>query len=226
MIAYIYIRVSGKGQLDGDGPDRQRDKCAEFVERNGLKRFAEYFEQGVSGTVEGLDRPVFSHLLQQLDEMAECGEPRCVVVERADRLARDLMVSEILLSECRKRGVAVYAADRGQLIDMATNEGDPTQKLFRQILGALAEWEKSMTVAKLAAARKRIRDTTGRCEGVKPYGATDHEKIVLAYAQSLRGHSDAGSVAMNLNAAGYRARNGKPWTRFSVRNILKGKTKA
>jgi len=35
-----------------------------------------------------------------------------------DRLARCLMTQEFLLAECRKRGLKVYSADQGQLIDM------------------------------------------------------------------------------------------------------------
>jgi len=53
------------------------------------------------------------------------------------------MTQEFLLAECRKRGLKVYSADQGQLIDMAENGGDPTRVLIRQILGALAQWEKN-----------------------------------------------------------------------------------
>jgi DNA invertase Pin-like site-specific DNA recombinase len=168
-----------------------------------------------------LDRPAFSELLQTIDRVDAGGvaNPICIVVERMDRLARDLMVSEILLTECRKRGVKVYAVDRG-LVDMATNEGDPTQKLFRQILGALAEWEKSQTVAKLACARKRVREATGQCEGVKPYGHFHGEKELVQAAQNLfAAGSDCSAVAHSLNLAGMRTRTGKQWTRHNVRNL-------
>jgi hypothetical protein len=38
----------------------------------------------------------------------------------------------------------------------------------RQVLGAIAQFEKASNVAKLAAARKRKRECKGRCEGTKP----------------------------------------------------------
>ena len=48
---------------------------------------------------------------------------RTVLVERADRLARDLMVPEVLLAEFRKLGVTVMAADSGT--DLTAGDDDP-----------------------------------------------------------------------------------------------------
>ncbi len=42
---------------------------------------------------------------------------------------------------------------------------DSSRKLIRQIFGAMAEYDKSMTVLKLKAARLRKRTETGKCEG-------------------------------------------------------------
>jgi DNA invertase Pin-like site-specific DNA recombinase len=93
---------------------------------------------------------------------------RLVLVERADRLARDLMVGEIILGEFRALGVSVVAADSGT--DLTVGDDDPTRVLIRQVLGAVAQFEKSVIVAKLRAARLRKRRATGRCEARKPYG--------------------------------------------------------
>jgi hypothetical protein len=38
------------------------------------------------------------------------------------------------------------------------------------VLGAVSQFEKSVIVAKLRAARTRQRRVTGRCEGRKPFG--------------------------------------------------------
>ena len=66
---------------------------------------------------------------------------RLVLVERADRLARDLMVGEVLLAEFRKLGVTVIAADSGT--DLTAGDDDPTRVLIRQVLGAMAQFEQS-----------------------------------------------------------------------------------
>jgi hypothetical protein len=46
---------------------------------------------------------------------------------------------------------------------------DPTRILVRQMMGAVAQYEKSQIVLKLRGARMRKRAKEGRCEGRKPY---------------------------------------------------------
>jgi DNA invertase Pin-like site-specific DNA recombinase len=215
-----YIRVSGKSQIEGNGPERQRDSIAAFCLTHKLVQLGEFFEKGVSGIVEGLDRPAFSEMLEFIGDQK--GEVQAIVVERLDRLSRDLMVGEILLSECRKRGIKVFAADQGQLIDMAENGGDPTRVLIRQIMGALAQWEKTMLVQKLAKARARVKAKTGRCGGVHPYGSFPGEAQLIKWAELSREPGQTlQQLADSLNSAGFTTRNGKQWKRQNVHNILK-----
>src|SRR5271169_2711103 len=63
----------------------------------------------------------------------------------------------------------------------------PTSKLIRQILGAVAEFDKAMTVAKLKGARDRIRRNGEKCEGRKSYAESNPEMIALAKAIKNRG---------------------------------------
>jgi len=224
-----YVRVSGRGQLDGDGPERQREAISKFCKSQSCEIAQEFFERAVSGTVEAVDRPKFAELLEFVDGSTQpINRPIVgIVVERMDRLARDLMVSEVLLSECRKRNLKVYSADQGALIDMAAEGGDPTRVLIRQILGALAQWEKSMLVAKLKSARDRVRKSTGRCEGKKPYGTRPGEQDVINLVHNFRYVLDEfdqpmelKTIAGYLNEAGFLTRNGKPWDRHRVQHVL------
>lgn len=183
---YTYIRVSSRGQLDGDGPDRQRDAIAAFCAAHGLKPVGEFFERAVRGDTEGMDRPAFSDMIERTVNLAKNGHPiEAIVVERMDRLARDLMVSEVLLAECRKHKLKVYAADQGNLVDMAGDGGDPTRVLIRQIMAALAQWEKAALVKKLRLARERKKALTGWCGETRPYGALEGEKEILDLILSL-----------------------------------------
>ena len=91
--AVSYLRVSGKGQADGDGPERQRLAIARFAKAAGYSLVEEYSDIGVSGTKELADRPGLAALIDHL----ESNGVRVVIVERADRLARDLMVQEVIL---------------------------------------------------------------------------------------------------------------------------------
>ena len=63
----------------------------------------------------------------------------------------------------------------------------PTAVLVSQVLGAIAEFDKASTVAKLAEARKR--EATGKCEGRK--GHAELRPAVVKLARELR-HAGAG----------------------------------
>src|SRR3970282_1778973 len=100
---------------------------------------------------------------------------RTIVVERADRIARDLIVAELFFRECKSRGIEVYAADSGE--ELVNAEADPTRKLIRQVLGALAEWDKSQIVRKLQDGRRRKKAETGwPCGGPVVFGRKPGEE--------------------------------------------------
>ena len=146
--AYGYIRVSGKGQTDGDGFDRQIKAINHYAKANGLEVVHIFREKGVSGTLQ--DRPALTGMMLDLKENGH--DIHTVIIERIDRLARDLMVQENLLYDMGKHGVSVLSATDGDLL-----EDDPTRKLVRQVLVAIAEYDKTMLVLKLKASRDRIK---------------------------------------------------------------------
>lgn len=218
-IAVSYVRVSGLGQADGDGPERQRQAIAKFAKKQRLIVAQEFADIGVSGTKEGADRPGMTQLVAEAVALGAT----VVLVERADRLARDVLVSELLLRTLRTMGLRVLTADG---VDLTAAEGDATAVLVRQMLAAVAQFDRAQTVAKLRAARDRIRAKGIRCEGVRPFGMLPGEaealKQLRAIAKKQRG-CDAptlSEVAAAANAAGIRSRSGKPWTRGTVWNAL------
>ncbi len=216
-----YIRVSSKSQIEGDGPERQRDAIVKFCGAHKLLCQWEFFERGVSGATEAMDREAFSGMIEIIDQRKDFDPIEAVVVERLDRLARDLMVSEVLMSELRKRGVKLFAVDQGVPIDMASDDGDPTRKLIRQIMGALAEWEKTQIVRKLRAAKNRAK-AAGKCvEGTKRFGHTFPESQILALMKNWRAEKlSHGRIAQFLNAGDFKTRSGAEWSRQAVRDIL------
>lgn len=222
MRAYTYLRVSSKGQVEGDGPERQRLACVGFTQPYNIEIIQEFFD-AYSGSGSAEERPEFGVMLASIDARnANPNEARvdCVIVERMDRLARDLMASEFLLRELRNRGVKLFAADQGQLIDMASNDIDPTRILIRQFMAALAQWEKSTLVKKLRVARERA-EKEGVYSGRKPYGALtgEQEGLRQLHEWSRQGYSTT-EVADMMNARGYPSRTGVPWTRHTVGGIL------
>lgn len=222
MNVFGYVRVSGLGQKTGDGPERQRDAITSFCAAHKLSLDPATYEEAITGVSSAADRPQFSRMLSRIDEIRSAGgEADGIVLERADRLARDLIEGELIFRECRARGIKVFATDRG-LIDLAFDDGDATLKLIRQVIGAVAEFEKSALVKKLKIARDRIRKEKGRCEGRKPYGSFVGEGpclelIKISWGQRL----SAGSIAKRLNETGFRNRKGGHWSRQAIEHLVK-----
>jgi DNA invertase Pin-like site-specific DNA recombinase len=222
--AVSYLRVSGKGQVDGDGFPRQRETIARYAKAAGFDLVDEYRDEGVSGTKDLDDREGLSDLLARI----RSNGVRVVLVERADRLARDLIVGELILSQFRDLGVKVIAADSGT--DLTAGDDDPTRTLIRQVLGAVAQFEKAVIVSKLKAARVRKRRADGKCEGRKAFGEKEGEAEVLAYIRKLYRKPRGGTrlsyaaIAERLNAEGIPSRTGRPWAPATVYGILKRST--
>jgi DNA invertase Pin-like site-specific DNA recombinase len=152
------------------------------------------------------------------------------LVENATRLARDLMVSEVILQQLRDAGCTVIDCDSGtNLID--ESENDPTRTLIRQVLGAVSQWQKQMDVLKLRAARERIRRSKGRCEGRKVYGSTPAEAAVLDRIWQLhrKPHNaprrSLADIARILNDEGVPTRTGRQWSKSTLHQIIGRKTR-
>jgi DNA invertase Pin-like site-specific DNA recombinase len=224
MKAFSYLRVSSRSQIDGDGFDRQRDKIQKWAKTNGATIEREFREEGISGANELEGRPA---MIELLGAIAANGV-RTVIVERADRFARDLVASELLLREFTRLGVKVIEAEGGNDLS-AGDDNNPTAKLVRQILGAVSEFDKTSIVLKLKAARVRAKREKGRCEGRKPYGERKGEAEILEMIRSLRRKPKGGkrlafaAIAEKLNHCGISSRSGKTWHPEVIRRLLGAK---
>ena len=159
--AFAYLRVSGKGQVKGGGFPRQLKAIREHAKAHGIRVVKIYREEGVSGTKDLENRPALLEMMQALHGNGV----KLVLIEKLDRLARDLMIQETIIGDLRKYGFELVSVAEPDLC-----RDDPTRKLMRQIFGAISEYEKTMIVIKLRGARQRKKARTGRCEGRKPYG--------------------------------------------------------
>jgi DNA invertase Pin-like site-specific DNA recombinase len=214
--AFGYLRVSGRGQVGGDGFPRQRSAIEGYAKARGVRIVKWFEEQGVSGTKDLENRPALQELLAALHSDGV----KLVLIEKLDRLARDLMVQEVLLGDLRKNGFELISVAEP---DLCSN--DPSRKLVRQIFGAIAEYEKSMIVAKLAGARERMRKRTGRCEGRKPYGDRPGEQEVLDRMRVLATQGlNFTAIADLLNGEGIPTRANGAWYPATVSRILARET--
>jgi DNA invertase Pin-like site-specific DNA recombinase len=220
---FSYVRVSSESQVAKDGPDRQRRVIAAWAKGAKAVVVREFADLGVSGTTQWEARPAMLEMVNAL--VASGGKPPIVVVERPDRLARDLIAGELILQKLHELGVRVVVAENGQ--DLNSDE-TPTGKLVRQILGAVSEFDRASIALKLRATRAKKRMETGRCEGRKPYGHRDGEEEGLSLIQSLaKSKASLQAIANELNQKGIPTRKGNPWLKGSVASVIKtnGSTK-
>jgi DNA invertase Pin-like site-specific DNA recombinase len=210
--AFAYLRVSGLGQVDGDGFARQSAAIKAYAGANGLRIAQTFREKGVSGTTDLENRPA----LMELFEALAADGVKLVLVERLDRLARDLMVQETIIGDLRKRGFELISVTEPDLLST-----DPSRILMRQIFGAIAQYERAMIVSKLRGSRDRMRKATGRCEGVKPYGTLQGEEETLSRMRALRADGIGfEGIARVLGEEELPSRSGKPWQPRTIHRIL------
>jgi DNA invertase Pin-like site-specific DNA recombinase len=212
MKAFAYLRVSGKGQVDGDGFTRQLSAIKGYAAANDLTIVRVFREEGISGSVENMNRPAWQDLMATLHSNGV----RTIVIEKLDRLARDLMVQETAIADLRKNGFTLISVAEPDLM-----ASDPTRVLMRQLMGAVAQYDKSQIVAKLRGARMRMKAAEGRCEGRKPFGHYEGERDALTRMETLR--SDGlgfDRIAAKLNEEGVPTRTGKPWHGVVINRIL------
>lgn len=89
------------------------------------------------------------------------------------------------------------------------------------MLGAIAQFDKATTVAKLKAARDRKRDATRECEGRESYAERDPELVALAREIKNRGgRVSLRQVSGELSSRGHVTLSGKAYSASAVAAML------
>ncbi len=217
--AVAYCRVSSIGQQkNGSGLNRQEEIIAEYAGQAGYE-LIEVYHEAMTGS--DADRPMFTRMLADILSNG-C---RVIIVERLDRLARDLVIQNQLVVMLCSKGLTLISADTQQDVTAAFF-GDPMLKAMIQVQGVFAELDKSMLVAKLRKSREAKKAKTGRCEGRKPYGYYPGEDEVIKRIKQLyrkpRGEKRLGfqTIAKKLNEEGVPTRTGAKWSDVLVKSIL------
>lgn len=219
--AFAYLRTSSATNVgaDKDSEKRQRAAIEAFAKSAGIEIVGEYYDAAVSGADPIEARAGFAAMLERI----EGNGVRTIIVETASRFARDLMVQEVGFARLSERGITLIAADSpGAFVD-----DTPTAKLVRQVLGAIAEFDKAMTVAKLKGARDRKRKTVGKCEGRKRLAETHPEAVAMA-KRLRRASPKTGErrslrdIAAEMAKAGYTTKDGGPLNPATIKAMIEG----
>ena len=219
--ALAYMRTSSAANVgaEKDSEKRQRAAIEAFAKHAGFEIVGWHYDEAISGADRLEDRPGFADLLKRL----KGNGVRTIVVETANRFARDLIVQELGFHALRELGCDLIAADSPN----SFLEDTPTAILIRQMLGAVSQFEKGSLVAKLKGARDRKRRETGKCEGRKSHAEV--RPGAVAFAKKLRrANPKTGSrlslrrISAALAEAGHLNERGRPFNPYSVKAMLEG----
>jgi DNA invertase Pin-like site-specific DNA recombinase len=217
MRVAAYLRVSTDAQADGLGLEVQETAITKWAAAEGHTIAATFTDAGISGS-NGIDtRTGLADALAALKD----GHAAGLVVYRLDRLARDLILQEQLLAELRRGKWAVFSTSGSEAAYLQDDPGDPSRKLIRQVLGAVAEYERSMITLRLRSGRARKAQNGGFAYGAPPFGyraeegelvPVAEEQATLARIRQLRGEGKPlRFIADVLNGEGIRPRRGRAW---------------
>jgi DNA invertase Pin-like site-specific DNA recombinase len=137
----LYTRVSSVDQHDG----MQQHELLQFVKRRNWRVYKIYSDKGVSGAIER--RPALDALLDDCRR----GRIDAVVVWKFDRFARSLKQLVNSLEVFRKLGIAFVSCT--EAIDTSLPHGE----MLFQIIGAIAQWERSLIVERVKAGLQHAR---------------------------------------------------------------------
>lgn len=225
MRAAAYLRVSTEAQAGDDrfGLADQRASIEAFAKREGHTIAEWYSDEGISGAT--LDRPALAAMI------AAAPTFNIVIVAKMDRIARDLMAQLWIEKELMKESVEIVSASepfRGQ---------DPSNVLFRQIIGAFAQFEKARITERMSGGRKQKARRGGYAGGGVVYGYTarrgakalalDAEKAAaVRRVFALKADNpkwSARAIARALNDEGHTTAKGRRFTHKQVMRILSHK---
>ncbi len=189
----LYARVSTKN--NGQNPETQLLALRKYAQARELEIVQTYVDAGYSGAKAS--RPELDRLMMD----ARRRKFNIVLVTRLDRLARSLKQLVMTLDELRELNISFVSLQ--EAFDTSTSTGI----LLFQVVGAIAEFERSLIRERIALGLERAR-AEGKTIG-RPLGAVvDAEEI-----RSLR------SEGLSLRAIARQVGISHP----TVASILNGK---
>lgn len=216
--AFAYLRTSSAANIgeDKDSGRRQLAAIETYAKSAGVALVGTYYDEAVKGSDAVDSRPGFATMLEAL----EANGTKTIIVETANRFARDLMVQEVGFAMLRERGINLIAADSPS----SFLDDTPSARLIRQVLGAVAEFEKAMVVAKLRGARDRKRRTGVKVEGRKSIAEQKPKTVALARklarSRPKGGKRSLREIAEALAEAGHLTKTGNRYAATAIKLML------
>ena len=180
---------------------------------------------GVSGAVSPFDRP---ELAPWLD--GNSGQWDALVVTKLDRLTRSLIDLETFVRWCKQHGKTLVSTSEN--IDLST----PTGKVFVQLLGIFAEFERTRMSERRAEAAAKLRSNgwhgggQGIPDGYRAVKVDNHYELEIdpmpaalieELARLITGGMSMRQACARFNDSGYRTAKGCRWDVASISRMLR-----
>lgn len=216
----IYARYSSHGQTE-QSIEGQLRYCYEYAERRGFRVVGEYIDRALSGT-KAETRPEFLRMIKDSRKK----QFSYVLVWKLDRFARNRYDSAIYKNELKKNGVKVLS------VTESVGDGDESI-ILEAVLEAMAETYSRQLSSNVRRGLKESALKGNSTGGSVPLGyKIEGKKLVIdeetapivrfVYEQYAAGVGRK-EIADELNARGYRTRQGKLFNLNSFFKILGNK---
>ena len=179
--AVSYYRTSSLQNVgtDKDSKKRQEVSCDLFASQNKYQVMNTFYDAGVSGKTLPLERNEFKRMILWCEE----NNIKIIIVEDVKRYAREVVIQETTYRTLTEMGFEIYSASGDVKF-----EDDAHSAFIRQIVGAMAEFDRKSIALRLQVARERMMKVNeqrgiltltgqGKCGGRKSYEERDSELV-------------------------------------------------
>lgn len=220
MKAGLYIRVSTEEQArEGYSIEAQKNKLTAYCQIHDIDIFGYYIDDGISG--KSLERPRVKELIADIKNK----KIDTIVVFKLDRLTRsvkDLLMLMDLFDKHKTKFISL-----SEQIDTSSATG----RMFVQLLGVFAEWERSVigerVVVGMEQRAKTGKYTARRVLGydydpeTQTYSINEEEaKIVRLVFERHNQGKGYFAIAKELNSLGYRSKDGNMFANNSLVHMV------
>ena len=215
----IWIRVSTEDQAKGESPEHHEDRARSYAKSRGWQIKEVYNLAGQSGKAV-MQHPEAKRMMKDIER----GHITALVFSKLARLSRNRRELEDFADFFNKHHADLISLS--EAIDTSTAGG----RMFFHLLGVFAQWEREEITERINASVLTRAKLGKSINGLAPYGYQwkDRKLILQPEEAAIRRQAyelflqcrRKGQVAIRLNTAGYRTRQGNIWRDTSILRIL------
>jgi site-specific DNA recombinase len=219
-----YCRVSTENQKEEGTIDLQIRDIKKFADSNNYDLVETFCDNGVSGSLEWFERKGMLEMFNYLEQHKDVDG---VLIYKLDRLARDLRIQENIIYDLQEKQKKTIISIKEPDLDSK----DITRVLFRQMLSAVAQYERGLITMRMMNGRLRKAEKGGYAGGSVAYGYVCKNKelkidrkqaeVVKLIFQLRKKRKSLREIVAILNSENIKTARGGKWYAGTVRYILK-----